>query len=408
MIDDLDLAWEEQHEPRRSRRGGPPSRQARQRRRRERKRRRRSYGALFISVLLLASLGAGVYWGVGKLQDILGSPDFTSNAATTPVNVTVHKGDTSTDIAHELYDKKVVKSVKAFVNAAAAEPRSINIQPGTYKLFEQMPAKAALAMLLDPAKNLVGNRVTIPEGKTVIDTYLILSKATSIPVTEFAKAAPQAMKKIPDYWFTRDPGKPVIKSLEGFLFPETYRFDEDMTAQQIEEMMIDQFLTVVGEIKFTDTVQANLGGVSPFEALTVASLAQVEAFHDEDMGKIARVAYNRVFKPEFDCGCLQFDVTANYWLQKQGKPMKPSKDLLAKELDDPKNPYNTVSKKGIPPGPISNPGKAALLGAMSPPAGNWFYFVAVDKDGTTKFAVTDADFQKLKLEACRNKVLTCA
>jgi peptidoglycan lytic transglycosylase G len=407
MIEDLDLAWEDQHEPRRSRRGGPPSRQARQRRRRERKRRRRSFGALFVSVLLLASLGAGVYWGLGRVQDYFGAPDYTSNPAATAVNVTVHKGDTSTDIAHELFNKKVVKSVKAFIHAAAVEPRSITIQPGTYQLFEQMPAKTALAMLLDPNKNLVGNRVTIPEGKTLIDTFQILSKATGIAVAEFDKAAPAAMKKIPDYWFTRDAGKPVIRSLEGFLFPDTYRFDESMTAQQIEEMMIDQFLTVAGDIKFTDTVESNLGGVTPFEALTVASLAQVEAFHDEDMGKIARVAYNRAFKPSFACGCLQFDVTANYWLQKQGKPMKPSKDLLATELDDPKNPYNTVSKKGIPPGPISNPGKAALLGAMSPPAGNWFYFVAVDKAGTTKFATTDAEFQKIKLEACRNGVVAC-
>src|SRR5262245_11790768 len=76
MLDDLDLAWEDQ-EPRR-RRGAPPSRQARQRKRKERGRRRRSYGALFISVLLLATLGGGVYWGLGKISDYFGAPDYDS------------------------------------------------------------------------------------------------------------------------------------------------------------------------------------------------------------------------------------------------------------------------------------------------------------------------------------------
>src|SRR5215831_18246869 len=141
MLDDLDLAWEEQ-EPRRQRRGGPPSRQVRQRRRKEKKRRRRSFFALFMSMVLLGALGIGVYWGVGRAMDYFGTPDYTSNPATTPVNVTVNEGDTASVIAVELYNKKVVKSTKAFIQAAKAEPKSTSIQPGVYKLWEQMPASA--------------------------------------------------------------------------------------------------------------------------------------------------------------------------------------------------------------------------------------------------------------------------
>jgi len=405
MLDDLDLAWEENQEPRR-RRGGPPSRQNRQRKRKERKRRRRSFGALFISFLLLAALGGGVYWGVGKIQDFFGAPDYTGVGAT-PVNVVVHPGDGSGDIANELYAKKVVKSAKAFVNAAEQNPLSRNIQPGTYKLYVQMPAATALSMLLDPNKNMVVNKVTVPEGKSMYETYLLLSKATGMPVKDFTDAAPAAMKKIPTYWFTRSDGKKPIVSLEGFLFPDTYRFDPNMTAQQILEAMIDQFLTVAGDLKFTDEVQANLGGVTPMEALTVASLAQMEAFHEEDLGKIARVAYNRVYK-DFDCHCLQFDVTVNYWLQSQGKPIKASKNMLASELDTTKNPWNTgPSSKGLPPGPISSPGKAALQAAMAPTPGTWYYFVAVDKSGTTKFATTSAQFDALRRQACQQGIVAC-
>ncbi len=404
MLDDLDLAWEEQDT--RRRRGGPPSRQARQRRRKEKRRRRRSFGALFISFVLIAALGAGVYWGVGKAQEFFGTPDYTSNPATTPVQVTVDEGDTAADIGKTLYDKKVVKSVKAFVAAAAAEPKSKNIQPGTYSLFEQMPASAALAMLLDPDKNMVVNKVLIREGLTAIQTFKKLSEATGIPEKEFADAAKDPIKLgVPEWWFKRDDGKRVEKSIEGFLFPDTYRLDPGLTATQILAMMVNQFNTVVGDIKFADTVQSDLQ-ISPFEALIVASLAQAEAGNAKDLPKVARVAYNRLFK-NFACKCLQFDVTANYWLEKQGKPTKASKDLTQADLHDPKNPYNTHDFPGLPVGPISNPGKAALEGAMAPMAGTWFYFVAIDKAGNSAFATTLAEHQANQQLACRNGVLTC-
>jgi peptidoglycan lytic transglycosylase G len=84
--------------------------------------------------------------------------------------------------------------------------------------------------------------------------------------------------------------------------------------------------------------------------------------------------------------------------------MKPSGQLLASELNDPNNPYNTHGKKGLPIGPISNPGEAALNGAANPATGNWVYFVAVDGNGTTKFAVTWSEFCGYKREAVRNGV----
>jgi UPF0755 protein len=406
MIDDLDLAWEEQ-EPGRQRRGRPPSRQVRRRRRRERKRRRRSFGALFISFLLLAGLGFGTWWGVGKIQDFFGAPDYTS-VGTTKVKVLVKPGDTSADIGNELYSKQVIKSAKAFVVAAKEDPRSKNIQPGTYTLFQPMPARQALSMLLDPEKYMLVNKVTLREGLTVIQTFKKLSEATGIPEKSFADAAkdPVALG-VPDYWFKRDDGKRVERSIEGFLFPDTYRFDPDLSARQILEQMVNQFLTVVGELKFAETVQSQLS-ISPFEALIVASLAQVEAGNPKDLGKVARVAYNRAIKDGWTCKCLEFDVTVNYWLERQGKPTKASKDMTDAELDNTKNPWNTGrSSPGLPVGPISNPGRTALQGAMNPPAGPWIYFVAVDKEGNSKFAVTLPEHEQNIALACRNGVITC-
>jgi UPF0755 protein len=410
MLDDLDLAWEEQHESRR--RGGPQTRQARQRRRKERKRRRRSFGALFISFLLLAGLGAGVYFGVGKLQELFGAPDYQGNPAQVAVNVTIEQGWSVTRIGEELHAQGVVKSVRAFVKVADADQeRSTKIQPGTYQLYKETQASVVLDQLLDPDKYLLQNKVTIREGLTAIQTFKKLAEATGIAEAEFKEAAKDPIALgVQDWWYggERADGKKNRQSIEGFLFPDTYAFAPEETATDILKKMVDRFNTVVGDVKFAETVQSGLG-ITPYEALIVASLAQVEAGKESDFGKVARVAYNRAikFKDTFPCGCLQFDVTANYYLEQLGKPTKSSKNLSDAELDNPKNPWNTgLSTAGLPIGPISNPGKAALEGAMSPTKGDWVYFVAVDKNGTTKFAETLAEHERHEAEACRNKV-TC-
>jgi UPF0755 protein len=405
MLDDLDLAWEEQET--RRRRGQPASRQQRQRRKKEKKRQRRSFGALFISLLLLVALGGGVYWGVGWIQETFGVTDYEANPAKVEVEVVVKPGDGAAAIAEELFNKKVVASAKAFVKAAEADPKSVNIQPGTYKLYQEMPARIALAYLLEPAKYMVVDQVTIREGLTAIQTFKKLSAATGIPETKFKEAAKDPMALgVQDWWFKRNDGKKSAGTIEGFLFPDTYRFAPKSSAEEILKAMVNRFNTVVGELKFADRVQRDRGGISPYEALIVASLAQVEAGNQEDLGKVARVAYNRLYT-DFACKCLQFDVTANYWLELSGKPTKSSAKLLESELHDPKNPYNTHDVEGLPVGPISNPGKSALEGAVNPPAGKWFYFVAIDKEGHSAFAETLSQHRINEALACKNGVLTC-
>lgn len=404
MLDDLDLAWEDQ-EPRR-RRGGPPSRQQRQRRRRERKRRRRSFGAFFISVVLLASLGVGVYWGVGKIQEFLGTPDYEASEQTdVEVRVKIESGDDGYAMGEELVEKGVVKSVKAFVAAFNAGGGD-KIQPGTYRLYEKMPAAAAVAALLDRENNLVVNIVTIREGLSMTKTFARLSEGTGIPVEDFVEAAKDPIALgIPEAWFERTDDKEAVVSVEGFLFPETYHFEPEMTAEQILKVMINQFLQVAEDLDFMNRVQSELG-ISPHEALTVASLAQVEAGKEEDFGKVARVAYNRAVKEMVPCACLEFDVTANYWLEQQGKDEKSSAEMTNAELNDPKNPWNTGNASpGLPRGPISSPGRAALEGAMNPPTADWIFFVATNQDGTTKFAETYAEHCRYVDEAIANGVL---
>jgi UPF0755 protein len=211
---------------------------------------------------------------------------------------------------------------------------------------------------------------------------------------------------VPDWWFHRSDKKKVTPHIEGFLFPDTYEFPPNADADTMLRAMVDRFLTVTGGMNYAETVQADLGGIAPYEALIVASLAEAEAGHADDLGKVARVAYNRVYKrtPDLACACFQFDVTVNYSRELAGKDPKPSSGLSHDELTDPKNPYNR-NAKGMIPTPINNPGKAALDGSMKPPKGDWYYFVAVDKAGHSAFSKTFEEFCKDNEKAVKNKVL---
>ncbi|TDB72349.1 endolytic transglycosylase MltG [Micromonospora sp. KC721] len=381
MIDDLDLGFDE---PERGEKG--------RHRRGFRKRNGKSGGAgktvfaLVMALVLLGGIGGGAFYGFDRIQNYFVTPDYDGSGKG-EATVEVKQGALIADIGDALVAADVVKSTKAFIEAAEENSRAKNIQPGLYKVRKQMSAESALAMLLD-RKNKITNQVTIPEGRTAKDTYKLLSDKTKIPVKEFETAAkdPEALG-VPDWWFVRKDGKKVTKSIEGFLYPDTYEIAPNATAETILKTMVDHFLTVTGEMKFAEEVQSGLGGVSPYEALIVASLAQAEAGNKEDLGKVARVAYNRVYKGNFPCGCLEFDVTVNYYYQLIGKKTLSSKQMGPEEMDNPKNPYNR-KLRGMLPTPINNPGKEALAGAANPPKGNWLFFVAIDKEGHSAFAET--------------------
>jgi UPF0755 protein len=393
MIDELDLAFDD----------ADPTKPRHRRGRGGKKGSGKSGVAFLMAFVLLAVLGGGVFFGYNKVKGFFTAADYDGDGGET-VQVSVAKNATITDMGNMLVDSDVVKSTKAFVNAADDEPRSKNIQSGTYNLRKQMSAKAAVALLLDP-KSRVSKGVAIPEGSTANQVYAILSRATKLPVADFQAAAKDPTTLgIEGFWFNRTDGQPRKVSIEGFLFPDTYEFDPKASAADDLKQMVDRFLAVTGDADFVNKAQTERN-ISPYEVLTVASLAQAEAGNDADMGKVAKVAYNRLYGKNFHCKCLEFDVGINYYYQLTGRPTKSSAQMTDKELFDVKNPYRLHGKDGMTPTPINNPGKAALLGALSPPKGDWLYFVAIDKQGHSAFSVTYAEQQKNEALARKNGVL---
>jgi UPF0755 protein len=385
LDDDLGLAWEEET----AAPGAPKTRHFRRQRRERRKRRSRAYLAIGLSVALLAVLGMGVYWGIGALQDNqrireIVAADYDATEMGGDVEFTVQPGDVGTTIAGGLLDAGVVKSRAAFVDVCQAqESECLSIQPGQYTLQQHSPADVVFGILIDPKNRKPINgakRFTIPEGMTVIEILDKLAKDTGIPLADFkAAAADPAALGITADWYSRQDGKKSAvaerKSIEGFLFPSTYDYDPTWSAHDILKMMVDQFFVVADHVHLK--AQATALHISPYEVLITASLVQAEG-HEADFAKIARVAYNRVYKRLISCACLQFDSTANYWQElKAGKPRTPG-NLTAAQLNDASNPYNTYAKTpGMPLGPIDNPAD-----------GNMLYFVVIKPDGTTAFADT--------------------
>ena len=398
MIDELEFEFEDDYDRgrhRRAQRAAPAGRG------RPPKRRGRSLFALFVTLILLGGLALGGWYGVTKVRSYFAVPDYPGTGDGS-VTIQVIGGSSGYDVADTLFKADVVKSVKAFVNAYDANPRSKSVEVGYYRLHRHMKAALALDMLLarnadNTLQNKVSSRVTIKEGEISTDVFADLSKVTNIPVANFQAAAgnPAALG-IADFWFTRGDGKPVAKSIEGFLYPATYDFDPGADATSILKAIIARFNAEMTKLDFPNAVQKL--SISPYEALVVASIAQVEAVFPQDMGGVARVLYNRAYK-NFPCHCLGLDSTVNYWLRVSGRTAKDSGQLTQSELHDPNNPYNTYDKPGLPAGPISNPGNDALSAAINAPASNFYYFLAIDTAGHTAFAATYADFCKKTREA---------
>jgi UPF0755 protein len=313
-------------------------------------------------------LGNGLA-GFGAAEDYPGP-------GTGSVVIKVQPGDSASAIGATLADSDVVASADAFVDAAAGDDRALGIQPGFYSMLEQMSGQGALERLLDPAAR-VQTEVAIPEGLRLIDTVERLSEASGLPERDFERAlqSPRQLG-LPDY---------AEGSAEGFLFPATYTFDPDTSAEQMLAAMVDRFEQAADDVGLVEGAAA--AGYTPREALTVASLIQAEVV-ERDFGKASRVVANRL-----ELGMtLGFDSTVNYVLGSDDLTLE--NDQLGVD-----SPYNTYVNVGLPPGPINSPGEAAMAAAIAPPEGDWLYFVAVSPESDeTQFTADYEQFLQYKDE----------
>ncbi|MFF7794994.1 endolytic transglycosylase MltG [Streptomyces sp. NPDC007991] len=356
---------------------------------------RRSGTACLVVVLVLGGGLAGVsYFGYQFFQDRFGdAPDYAGDGNGQQVSVEIPQGADGYTIGRVLKSAGVVKSVDAFVSAQAANPEGRTIQDGVYTLQKQMSADSAVELMLSPESR---DNLIIAEGKRNADIYRLIDKRLEVKDGTTAAVAKKDWKKLglPDWALNH---KDVKDPLEGFLYPSSYGIAKGQKPEDVLKQMVTRATQSYKKLGVEKKAKS-LGLEDPWQLLTVASLAQAEGTSHDDFRKMAEVVYNRMKpgNPQTN-GMLEFDSTYNY-IKNQSKI-----DLSLSELRNYDNPYNTYFHRGLPPGPIDNPGEAALKGALNPTKDGWYYFISLDGK-TSEFTKTNAEHQKLvdKFNASRN------
>lgn len=337
-----------------------------------------------LAVLLALAVLVGGGWfaatkGYEKYLDWRQTDDYIG-AGKDDIQITVPAGASLTEIGSILVKADVVRSSKAFKNAAAKEAKSTSIQPGIYKLKTHLPASTAISMLID-LKNKVVKRVVVREGLRVSAAVKVLAKGTGLTEEQFTAALKDPSKLgLPAY---------AANSPEGFLFPDSYEVADAPDALTVLKTMTAEYMTVAGSVNLES--RATALGLTPLQVITVASLIEAEVNRAEDRPKVARAIYNRL-QGKTESGQimrLQLDSTVIYANNLEGKLTTSNEQRALK------SPYNTYVVDGLPPGPINAPGKAAIEAALNPADGEWTYWVVVNPEsGETKFGTTLAEHEK--------------
>ena len=306
--------------------------------------------------------------------------------------IEIPQGATTDDIARILAENDIVANSTVFRYYLRFKDAS-DFQAGEYTFQLNSAVWDARESLESGPIEVIEERfyVTIPEGLTLNEMQDVLQEQIpSFDPVELGEAIylSQTPLSLGEDWAG------YIR--EGIYFPETYDVTEDALEdeQSLLNRMVAQFDVVAEQIGFVD-LSSELG-LSPYQILIVASLIEEEARIEEDRRKIARVIYNRL-----DIGIpLGIDATIIYALE--GDRELSQSDL---EVD---SPYNTRIYSGLPPSPISAPGKSSLEAALNPEAGDWLYYVRTDEfgPGSHTFATTNQEFQQAVL-ICVERDLGC-
>ena len=213
--------------------------------------------------------------------------------------------------------------------------------------------------------------LVVPEGWRASQVYAAVDQVLALPAGTTRKSLGKADLKLPD----EAGGNP-----EGYLFPATYPLDEKATPEKLLSRMV-----ATANRKFNGApvaAGAQRNAMNVYQAVTVASIVQAETAAKADMGKVARVVFNRLERGM----PLQMDSTVNYALGRSAARTTEADTRID-------SPYNSYQRMGLPPTPIDNPGEDAVRAAVNPTPGDWLYFVTVEP-GDTRFTADYAEHQR--------------
>jgi UPF0755 protein len=282
---------------------------------------------------------------------------------------TVAKGDSAQTIAESLAGKGLIRSALAFRLLARLEGIGSSLKAGTYRIGPEMGSKRILDEFVSGKQALC--RVTVPEGYTLTQAAALLEQAAGVGKEGFLEAArsPALLAEL---------GIPA-ESAEGYLFPDTYFFPAGYQAEGVVRAMVKAFRDRLSSIPES----ASLSPRELHQRLILASIIEREYKSPDEAALMASVFYNRlkIGMALQSCATVVYVIT-----DRLGKPHPEviyDRDL---KIDD---PYNTYEHRGLPPGPISNPGLTSLRAAFYPAASKFLYFRLMNAQaGTHHFSIS--------------------
>ena len=331
------------------------------------------FAFLLLLVLLCAAFAAYLVYAP------IGPPAGTSDVQATYVDIA--PGTASQAIAAQLEHAGVLRNRYAFDLLRAT--KGGKLMAGEYRFNSPAPATEIYARLARGDVYTVP--LTIPEGYNIFDIAQAVQSADLGSADAFLAAERSQTDLIRDL-------SPDATSLEGYLFPDTYRFARHVPPSQILAAMVKRFRQVAAQLGLNDTEEGelrlgHLGSQPPSLAdiVILASLVEKEVNQDSERPLVAGVFANRLAKNM----PLATDPSVIYAALLEGRYRGA---IYASDLQSP-SPYNTYRHTGLPPGPICNPGVAALKAAISPAQTDFLYFVA-DAQGHSRFSATLGEHAK--------------
>jgi UPF0755 protein len=311
-----------------------------------------------VSFLIVVGIVTGLYI---ELKTFAATPANQSNSAS--VIITVHPGQTLNSTADMLYREKIIKNSLKFVLIARLKGYDKRLKAGEYLLSATMTPLELLDIMVRGAVKLY--KLTIPEGYNIYQIAELVDTAKLGAKADFIQAATDSGK-------VRSLGL-AGETFEGYLFPDTYFFSKDVSTESIIETMVKRFWSVFVQQWRT---RAQEVGMTVHQIVTLASIIEKETGAAFERPIISSVFHNRLKKKMR----LESDPTVIYGIKNFDG------NLTKKHLTTP-TPYNTYKIRGLPVGPIANPGRASLEAALYPEDTKYIYFVS-RKDSTHQFSTT--------------------
>jgi UPF0755 protein len=304
-----------------------------------------------VAAIALVVLGMGGFW-LKRQIDPSGGPGAK-------VDVEVPRGASTSDIAHLLADEDVVTSARIFRLYLKVKGGG-SFQAGLYHLRERSSMGDVMRIMEDGPALPPATFMTIPEGLVNAQVAKRVAKLPHLREDAFLAAIASGQ--------VRSRYQPAGQtSLEGLLFPDTYRIEEREDELAVLQRMVSTFDDVAASLGY-DQAKARTG-YTAYQVITVASLVETEAKDDSDRAKIARVIYNRLARR------MPLGIDSAFYFTLP--PERRGTALRQSDLDR-AGPYNTRQNAGLVPTPIALPGKASLEAALNPEPGDWLFYVLKD------------------------------